>query len=986
MVFTGTFSLTNWITSRPLTSRPVSVRRNVRAYPTVIASVASADDSFPENSGGSCDDDENNYNCGPEEIYSSSSWRGPLSSWSFPARNWPLLLKTLAVHGAHITARLISQPFRPALEKIQQRAASSAAVKSACAAFQVEDLASLHDVANALVLAESVYKVVGRPEHEAVRIMSSLKSNFPPGIVTISSVQFAREHVAHRFAISQSEDALYVAFMGTKLPRDFLANASAWQEEVQLDADTVVKSNDAEKMNLSDNSGLTNTSTSSQEQAPAAHRGFLMRARGIPIEALFAEAQKRGKRLVLCGHSLGGAVATLTAISILQRLPPEQHSAVSCVGFATPALGNAALATMVKERQWHDRIINYLVPEDPIPRLLSVNSSYSNSGIASRRSTDEEASRETGSGSSGDSSSAIIESLPSQFDVVGNIAAVPGRLMSFSRRAASKQQEQEPVLAETASPSALPSAEVQVEEDQSTGTTSSPGFRRSISRGTLKMVNLATAPLRRPIYQPLGRQLFICEGAVTTERPLGTSGNSRTGGGSSSSSSSTTSSNSNTTNTTASAPVQQSSSSGNGTAATKKKEPSTCDRPSTTLQWWTKLPISSSFVLFSTNEAEGDDDNVDVAAATAAADGIIPDRLPRRTLFPMHRMLTYRTRLLSICQDAFSGHRWPVHSLLPASFSLSYSLPHVPNFPHPDDVVLSELLAPAMFPLKAEASVPLGAMGSQQSKQQGLLVHELDQQTGVVLPQKSTSSSIPTSTLISSSPRVSFVMATRQKLTWPLRILLRRPRKGDTKADSAPVDVVVRIEGRGLCNVTAAWVSGGCVDVNSGKSTPIEAELISMPRAPVPSQVVSKSQKSTTGKGQSSFSLMEPVSALASWVAMAVGWVSLLRQLQKPSRSDYLLARVKLPASTVRAAHRARSDPFAVAVGEGPKLMVHLQSDFAVHSLPLIVEVVGEEGSGGGGGGGDKNEENMRKATEVQKRYKDANQFLRNAKSGLSHL
>jgi len=981
MVLIGTFCLTNWINSKPLSGRSASVRRNVRAHPTVITSIASADNSFPENSG-----DENNFDLGPEK--SSSSWRGSFSSWSFSARNWPLLLKTVAVHGAHITARIISQPFQPALEKIQQRAASSAAVKSACAAFQVEDLASLHDVANALVLAESVYKVVGRPEHEAVRIMSCLKSNFPPGIVTISSVQFAREHVTHRFAISQSEDALYVAFMGTKRPRDFLANASAWQKEVQLDADAVVKSNDAEKMNLSDKYGGTTSNTSSQQQqAPAAHRGFIMRSQDIPIDALFAEAQKQGKRLVLCGHSLGGAVATLTAINLLQRLPPEQHNAVFCVGFATPALGNTALATMVKDRQWHDRIINYLVPEDPIPRLLSVNSSNSDSDIA-RRGADEEKVGDNGPSGGGDgggggggSGSADIESAPSQIGVVGNIAAVPGRIMSLSRRSAPKQQEEEPVFADTSSAT----AEIQIEEDQGAATSSSPGIRRSISQGTLKMVNIATAPLRRPIYQPLGKQLFICDEAVMTERPLGTSGNSRTGTDSSSTSISSI-------NSTAVTPVQQSSSSGNGTAATKRKE-SSFDRTSTTSQWWTKLPFSSSFVYSTNNEAEGDDDNVDIAAATATVDGIIPDRLPRRTLFPMHRMLTYRTRLLNICQDALSGHRWPTHSLLPASSSLSYSLPHVPNFPHPDDVVLSELLAPAMFPLKAEASVSLGAVRSQQSKQEGLAIQDLNQQTVVVPQNTTTNTSITTSASTSSSPRVPFVVAAGQKLTWPFRILLRRPGKGNTKADSAPVDVVVRIEGRGLCNVTSAWVSGGRVDVHSGKSTPIEAEILDMPRAPPPSQVVGfKNQKFVSGDGQSSFSLMEPVSALASWVALAVGWVSLLRQLQKPSRSDYLLARVKLPASTVRAAHRARSDPFAVAVGEGPKLMVHLQSDFAVHSLPLMVEVVddggkGSSGSGGGSGGGKKMvKENKRKATEVQKRYKDANQFLRNAKSGLSQL
>ena len=36
-------------------------------------------------------------------------------------------------------------------------------------------------------------------------------------------------------------------------------------------------------------------------RAAAAHRGYLSRARGIAVEQLYAEARRRGKRLVLCG-------------------------------------------------------------------------------------------------------------------------------------------------------------------------------------------------------------------------------------------------------------------------------------------------------------------------------------------------------------------------------------------------------------------------------------------------------------------------------------------------------------------------------------------------------------------------------------------------------------------------------------------------------------------------------------------------------------
>ena len=40
-----------------------------------------------------------------------------------------------------------------------------------------------------------------------------------------------------------------------------------------------------------------------QQEGILAHRGFMARARGIPVEALYAHAIRQGRRLVLCGES-----------------------------------------------------------------------------------------------------------------------------------------------------------------------------------------------------------------------------------------------------------------------------------------------------------------------------------------------------------------------------------------------------------------------------------------------------------------------------------------------------------------------------------------------------------------------------------------------------------------------------------------------------------------------------------------------------------
>lgn len=109
-----------------------------------------------------------------------------------------------------------------------------------------------------------------------------------------------------------------------------------------------------------------------QQQAGAlAHRGFLARSRHIPVEALYAHATSQGKTLVLCGHSLGGAVALLCTLRLLQGLSSSTRS-VQCICFGTPAVGNAALAAVVAEYGWESHILNFVLPEDIIPRMLAL--------------------------------------------------------------------------------------------------------------------------------------------------------------------------------------------------------------------------------------------------------------------------------------------------------------------------------------------------------------------------------------------------------------------------------------------------------------------------------------------------------------------------------------------------------------------------------------------------------------------------------------
>ncbi len=163
--------------------------------------------------------------------------------------------------------------------------------------------------------------------------------------------------MAGRLLVAEGEDALYVAFMGTKQRRDVLTNADARQVPLwppsNASSAQVAPNRPAHSLNEAArcdcmvslflaclpkqhrfmqmfcflqhvsqarpnavHNAATPTSTLSAcplrplcatptypdtQDAPAAHRGFLARARAVDTRALLREAERHGRRLVFCG-------------------------------------------------------------------------------------------------------------------------------------------------------------------------------------------------------------------------------------------------------------------------------------------------------------------------------------------------------------------------------------------------------------------------------------------------------------------------------------------------------------------------------------------------------------------------------------------------------------------------------------------------------------------------------------------------------------
>lgn len=169
-----------------------------------------------------------------------------------------------------------------ALSRHLRREATHLHFRATCRAFAVDSYADLQDLFNSLLLAETVYKVVDQGMEGAATTLRDLKACYPCGLITLSSVQWALPHVTHRYLLAESDTTLFVALMGTKQRRDMLANANVLQEVLWEDLQEV-------------------QGAAVHKGAPAAHRGFLRRARGVPIEDLYLHAHRKGKKLLLCG-------------------------------------------------------------------------------------------------------------------------------------------------------------------------------------------------------------------------------------------------------------------------------------------------------------------------------------------------------------------------------------------------------------------------------------------------------------------------------------------------------------------------------------------------------------------------------------------------------------------------------------------------------------------------------------------------------------
>ncbi|KAL6000640.1 hypothetical protein ACLOJK_024341 [Asimina triloba] len=261
---------------------------------------------------------------------------------------------------------------------------------SLCHAVKAESVADLQDILCAMVLAECVYKVLfqrflpftvidepqatlaKKPAAEMLRAANKFKADFGGQLkaLVIIKQQFSSALI--------EKDVIADAniLQGAIFHEDFIEDI----EENEVTEGDKISSQNVGKT-LPDKHGQLKVKPKldqvKNEPKPAAHRGFLARAKGIPALELYRLAQKKNRKLVLCGHSLGGAVAALATLAILRVIASSSQQKenekvqVQCITFSQPPVGNAALKDYVHGKGWQHYFKTYCIPEDLVPRILS---------------------------------------------------------------------------------------------------------------------------------------------------------------------------------------------------------------------------------------------------------------------------------------------------------------------------------------------------------------------------------------------------------------------------------------------------------------------------------------------------------------------------------------------------------------------------------------------------------------------------------------
>lgn len=74
--------------------------------------------------------------------------------------------------------------------------------------------------------------------------------------------------------------------------------------------------------------------------------------------------------VIITGRSIGGSIATLFTLWLLEKINPSPTKPLLCITFGSPLIGDIGLQQAILDRSWNSLFVHVVYNKDPVPRLF----------------------------------------------------------------------------------------------------------------------------------------------------------------------------------------------------------------------------------------------------------------------------------------------------------------------------------------------------------------------------------------------------------------------------------------------------------------------------------------------------------------------------------------------------------------------------------------------------------------------------------------
>jgi hypothetical protein len=195
---------------------------------------------------------------------------------------------------------------------------------------------------NAAIMSVAAYKA--QKEYPSDYLSDTSSSHTIKAVVAVS--EYSEQGVVLSVGTVDNTNTLYVAFRGTATFKDGIDDGD---------------------IEMKEKGGIPGGKY---------HAGFSGRKKTAPLKQILYCAQEEDcDTIVVCGHSLGGAVSSIVAMDLMMHLGKESEPAVHNITFGAPLFANETVREACQREGMDRRILHHVGHQDIVPGILSLGHS-----------------------------------------------------------------------------------------------------------------------------------------------------------------------------------------------------------------------------------------------------------------------------------------------------------------------------------------------------------------------------------------------------------------------------------------------------------------------------------------------------------------------------------------------------------------------------------------------------------------------------------